>query len=518
MQEQENQSGIQKLQEKINQALNMGGEKRIERQHSLGRLTARERIQKLLDPKTFYEVGQLANSDLPEAKDKTPADGKVCGYGEIDGRQVGITADDATVMAGAGGRIGYQKEFKVHIKAHQKGFPSIHLGDGGGARIPDIMGATGMMTFTYDVLSEPRDRKSPKITAIMGECYGGPTWEAAASDIVVQVKGSTMAVTGPPVLEVATGEKIDAQSLGGWKIHAEKTGIVDFFAEDDADCLRIIKKILSYLPSNADELPTRLASDTGKNFRQERLLNILPENTKMSYNAHEILEIIFDKGSLLELKPYYDGSLITSLARLDGQVVGVLANNPRVTAGAMGPGACEKAISFITLCDSYHIPLIFLHDTPGFFVSKAAEERKMPLQIMNFIKALHYSTVPRLSLILRRSYGMAHCNMVGARMGADFLLAWPSADVSFMSPEVAANVVMGRKLMQAPNPEEAYQNFMVEMAQMNAPWEAAAQNLIDKIIDPRDTRQELCQALKFAQGNSNQKYSKRLLKSWPKIL
>lgn len=512
---QEDPQGIEKLEQKINTALEMGGQQRIERQHSLGRLTARERIQKLLDKNTFYEVGQLAHSDLEEAKDKTPADGKVCGYGEIEGKQVGITADDATVMAGAGGRIGYEKEFKVHVFAYQKGFPSIHLGDGGGARIPDIMGATGMMTFTYDVLSEPRDRKSPKITTIMGECYGGPTWEAAASDIVIQVKGSTMAVTGPPVLEVATGEKVDAQSLGGWKVHAEKTGIVDFFAEDDLDCLRLIRQVLSYLPSNAQELPPTLKPDMTKNFRQERLLHVLPENTKMSYDAHEILEIIFDTGSLLELKPFYDGSLITSLARLEGQVVGVFANNPKITAGAMGPGACEKAISFITLCDSYNIPLIFLHDTPGFFVSKAAEERKMPLQIMNFIKALHYSTVPRLSVILRRSYGMAHCNMVGARMGADFLLAWPSADVSFMSPEVAANVVMGRKLQQAPNPEEAYQAFMAEMAQMNAPWEAAGRNLIDKIIDPRDTRTELIQALKFA---GRDKFSKRLMKSWPKIL
>ncbi len=511
------QKNIQKLQEKIAKSLDMGGEQRIQRQHALGRLTARERIQKLLDKNSFYEVGQLNHSDLAEAKDKTPADGKVCGYGEIKGKLVAVTADDATVMAGAGGRVGYEKEFKVHVFAHQKGFPSIHLGDGGGARIPDIMGATGMMSFTYDVLSEPRDRKTLKITAIMGECYGGPTWEAAVSDIVIQVKGSTMAVTGPPVLEVATGEKTDPESLGGWKVHAEKTGITDFFAEDDLDCLKLIRKVLGYFPANVNELPPLLPTKANKNFRQERLLHILPENSKMSYDMHEILEIVFDAGSLLELKPYYDGSLITTLARLDGQVVGVLTNNPKVSAGAMGAGACEKAISFITLCDSFHIPLIFLHDTPGFYVSKAAEERKMPLQIMNFIKALHYSTVPRLAVIVRRSYGMAHCNMVGAEMGADFLMAWPSADVSFMSPEVAANVVMGRKLKEAPNPEAAYQAFMTEMAQMNAPWEAAGKNLIDKIIDPRDTRLELIQALKFAKGKHGG-FSQRLLKNWIKVV
>ena len=233
---------------------------------------------------------------------------------------------------------------------------------------------------------------------------------------------------------------------------------------------------------------------------------------------HDLLELIADKDSLLELKPYFDGSLITTFGRLEGQVVGFLANNPKVTAGAMGWGACQKAVSFITLCDSFHIPLIFLHDTPGFYVSKIAEEHQMPIKIMNFIKALQYATVPKIGMIIRKSYGMAHCNMLGANMGADFLMAWTKAEISFMAPNVAANVVLGRKLQQDPNPAIVLEAFMAEMQKMNAPWEAAERNLIDKIIDPRDTRQELIKALKFAIGNKpNAGMSQRKMASWIKV-
>lgn len=514
-----NEKALEELHLRMEKALQMGGKDKINKQHLLGRLTARERIEKLLDKGTFYETGLLAQSDLPEARDKTPADGKICGHGEINGKRVCVSAEDVTVLAGAGGRIGYQKEFKLHLFAHKKGYPSIHLGDGGGARIPDIMGATGMMSFTYDVQNESRHRKTPLIAAIMGECYGGPTWKAANADIVIQVKGSTMAVAGPAVLEAATGEKAENEELGGFQMHSEKSGLTDLVAENDLECLQLIRKVLTYLPSNYKEMPPALENASSPLYKQERLLEILPQNPKITYDMHELLQIVFDKNSLLELKPCYDGSLITSLARLDGQVVGILANNPKINAGAMGPGACEKAIAFITLCDSFHIPLIFIHDTPGFYVSKAAEERKMPLLIMNFIKALHYSTVPRISLIVRKSYGMAHCNMVGANMGADFLLAWPDAEISFMAPEVALNVVMGRKIKNADKPEEMKRVFLEEMKKMNQPWEAAALNLIDKVIDPSDTRKELIQSLKIARGtHNNAGKSKRLLAGWPKTL
>lgn len=523
-------------------AREMGGADKIARQHAKGRLTARERIAKLLDPNSFDEQGLLAHSDLPEAADKTPADGKIAGFGSIDQRTVFVGADDVTVMAGAGGRIGVGKLMKGMKYAAEKGYPCIQLGDAGGARVPDIMGSTGMMSMVYPIKdSEPRNRRVPLITAIMGECFGGSAWTASTSDIVIQVKGTAMCVGGPSILEIATGEKASTEELGGWKLHANVTGQVDLFAENDDECLALIRKALSYFPNNANELPTVLRSPDprptlqekreqrweneggaphsssplpsgergrGEGSRLENILDLVPSDPKMVYDMHKVLDAIFDPDSILELKPLYDGSLITALARLDGHVVGILANNPKVTAGAMGPGACEKAVSFICLCDSFHIPLVFLHDTPGFFVGKRAEEGAMPLRIMNWIEALHQSTVPRISVIIRKSYGMAHCNMAGGNMGCDALLAWPTADVSFMAPAVAVNVVHGRKEVT----EVQKQAMMDAITRANAPWPAAGVNYIDKVIDPRETRSELVRVLGRARGKGE-----RRLMNWPRM-
>ena len=508
---------LNELNKRLEQSLQMGGEQRITRQHKRGRMTVRERIDHLLDEGSFDEMGQLAHSDLPEAADKTPADGKVCGFGAIDRRTVFVSADDATVMAGAGGRVGVGKQFKGAKYAIEKGFPIIHLGDGGGARIPDIMGATGMMSMVYPIQGQPRNRYVPQITTIMGECYGGPTWTAAVSDVVIQVKDAIMAVAGPPILETATGEQATPQELGGWELHAHTTGQVDLFAEDDNDCLRLVRDVLSYFPSNADNPPPVVATCEDAH-KQIPATQIVPDDPKGIYDMHHLIEAIADTNSVLEFKPYFDGSLITALARLDGQVVGFLANNPLVNVGAMGPGACEKACAFIALCDSFHIPMIFLHDTPGFFVSKYAEERKMPLKIMTFIQALQQSSVPRLSVIVRKSYGMAHCNMVGANMGADLLLAWSIAEVSFMAPAVAVNVMYGRKLQELPDPEAAREQYIEQMRQGNAVWDAAGLNLVDKVIHPDDTRRELIKGLHRARGaDGKQGMSRRLLANWARM-
>jgi len=505
---------LKALQQRLDEAKEMGGEKRVARQHEKGLLTARERINFLLDNDSFDEIGQLAHSDLPDVADRTPADGKICGYGKIDSRTVYVSADDATVFAGAGGRIGVGKQFDGAQYAIKKGYPIIHLGDGGGARIPDIMGSVGMMSMVYPIQGQARSRYVPQITTIMGVCYGGPSWTAAVSDIVIQVKGSIMAVAGPSILEVATGENATPEELGGWQLHAEVTGQVDLFAEDDDDCLRLVRDVLSYLPSNANQFPPKIEA-TDSPTKSIPAMRIVPEDSKAAYDMHHLLEAIFDHNSLLELKPYYDGSLITAFARLDGHVVGVLANNPMVNVGAMGPGACEKASSFITLCDSFHIPLIFLHDTPGFFVGKFAEENKMPLKIMNYIQALQYSTVPKLSLIVRKSYGMAHCNMMGGNMGADSLLAWSNAEVSFMDPRVAVNVMYGRKIQEMDDPETAREQYIQQMRQGNAIWDAAGMNYVDKVIAPDDSRKELIKALHRAIGDDGQHgRSERKLANW----
>ena len=566
---------LQELAEREARAKAMGGEDKIARQKKKGRLTARERIDALLDPDSFDEHGLLAHSDLAEAAEKTPADGKVTGFGAIEQRPVYVAADDVTVMAGAGGRVGVGKQMRGFEYAARHGYPCIHLGDAGGARVPDIMGSAGMMSMVYPIKdTAPRDRAVPLITAIMGECFGGAAWTASISDIVIQVKGTTMCVGGPSILEIATGEKASLEELGGWELHAKVTGQVDLFAENDAECLALVRKALSYFPNAAAQIPPPaspsapfdkgakersapaldaplskgaarqrggISGAAGASDRLENILDLVPADPRHVYDMHRVIDAIVDPGSVLELKPLFDGSLITALARIDGQVVGVLANNPKVTAGAMGPGACEKATSFICLCDSFDMPMVFLHDMPGFLVGKRAEEGAMPLKIMNWIEALHHSTVPRISVVVRKSYGMAHCNMSGGNMGNDLLLAWPNADISFMAPAVAVNVVHGRKLAASelaagesnplvkggratargdlaeaqPTPRES---LMIEISRANAPWDAAGKNYIDRVIDPRDTRIELIRALQRARGaDGNSGRSKRLLANWPRM-
>lgn len=513
---------LDELTQRQARALAMGGAEKVAHQHSKGRLTARERIGRLLDDGTFDERGQLAVSDLPAAREKTPADGKIAGMGQIDGRTIFVSADDVTVLAGAGGRIGTRKQYDGLQYALRKGFPAVHLGEAGGARVPDIMGSAGMMSMGYPLYGQIRQRQIPLITAIMGECYGGPGWVAAVSDLIIQVKGAVMAVGSPAILGIATGEKATPEALGGWEQHAYHTGMVDLFAENDEECLWLIRKVLSYLPNNAQELPPVRPCAEPPSAKLEALLALVPEDGKQAYDMHDVLHLLADEGSLLELKPFYDGSLITAWGRLDGHVVGFLANNPLVRAGAMGPGACAKAAAFITLCDSYHIPLVFLHDTPGFLIGQAAEDERMLFKIMNFIEALQQSTVPRVSCILRKSYGMAHCNMVGGNMGAETLLAWPTAEISFVAPEVAVNIVHGRKLTQltdAAEQEAAHAQLMAELGRASAPWEAAGRNLIDKVIDPRDTRWELIRALRHARGADGQRgRGQRLLANWPRLL
>jgi acetyl-CoA carboxylase carboxyltransferase component len=500
-------------------AKEMGGADKVARQRGKGRLTARERIEALLDAGSFDERGLLATSDLPEAADKTPADGKVTGFGAIDGRMVFVTADDVTVLAGAGGRVGVGKQLKGFKYAAQKGYPCICLGDAGGARVPDIMGSAGMMSMVYPIKdAEPRDRRVPLVTAILGECFGGTAWTASVSDIVIQVKGTAMCVGGPSILEIATGEKASTEELGGWELHARTTGQVDLFAEDDAECLALVRKVLGYFPDSALAPSPRLRGEGRREGRIDNVFDFVPADPRATYDMHRLVDAVCDPGSVLELKPFFDGSLITALARIDGRVVGVIANNPKVTAGAMGPGACQKATSFLCLCDSFHIPLVFLHDTPGFFVGRRAEEGAMPLRIMNWIEALAQASVPRISVIVRKSYGMAHCNMSGGNMGSDVLLAWPNADVSFMAPAVAVNVVYGRKLQELPDPAAARDAYMEEISRANAPWDAAGRNFIDRVIDPRDTRTEIARALARAAGPDGQGgRSRRRLANWPRM-
>jgi len=357
-------------------------------------------------------------------------------------------------------------------------------------------------------------RRVPQVATIMGECFGDPSWAAAASDFVVQVKGSCMAVSGPRVLEIAKSEKVSNEELGGWKLHSEVTGQVDRVAEDEEDCFRIVREFLSYLPSNADELSPVVPGNEDPEPRQEKLFKIVPGQSNRVYDMNRIIKTIVDDEKIFPIKPDFDKSVITCLARIEGRSVGFIANQPFYLAGAMGPDGCDKCCSFICLCDSYHIPLIFLHDTPGFLVGPDAEKKRMPGKIINFIEALNFSTVPKISIVIRKSYGMAYSNMCGPNMGADFIFAWPSSDISFMAPEVAANVVYAAKIAQAKDPEEERRKAIEEMRLASAPWRAAGFGYLDDVIDPRDTRRIISQSLELARGKNRGK-SQRRLANWP---
>lgn len=497
-------------------ALVMGGTDKIERVHSRGAMTARERITLLLDPNSFDEIGMLAHSDWPGAEEKTAGDGKITGFGTIDGRDVSVMAGDVTIAAGSTGAVGGLKGRKVYNYALEKGFPFVVLGESGGARIPDIMGSAGMMRMSGH--SPARNRWIPMIATIMGECYGRPAWDVQDADISIQVKGATVAVTSPNVLGVATGETMTAEQIGGSDFHAEHTGLIDLVADNEEDCLLLIRQLLSYLPSNAGELPPSLPSTEPVDAKLDALLDIVPEDQKQVYDMHDVINLIADVGSVIELRPKYDGSLITALARIDGEVVGILANNPIVTAGAMSHRACEKGTAFLTLCDSYHIPLVFLHDTPGFLASVEEEENKLALKIITFLNALEQTTVPKITMIVRKSYGMAHLNMGGASMGTDVIMAWPTAEVSFMAPEAALAAVYGRKLdaLDTEQRLKAETEYLQELSAACAPWDAAGVAEIDKIIDPRDTRKEIITSLKRARGKDGKgAKSQRNLANWP---
>ena len=497
-------------------ALAMGGEDKVARRHAVGQGSARERVEQLLDPGSFFEIGMLNHSDVPGMEQKTPADGKVCGFGTIDGRSVAVSADDATVFAGTGGRIGVEKEHRLTRWAAEKGYPIINLGEGGGARIPDILGSEGLSSMTMKRELAMRSRETPLVATIMGECFGGPSWLAALADFVVQVKGSCMAVSGPRVLEMATGEKIDNEDLGGWKLHAEITGQVDRIAEDEADCFRIVREFLTYLPSNGHELaPLVPPQSEDQETRQEKLLTMVPDESRRGYDMNRVIRCIVDDEHIFPLKPDFERSVITCLARIDGQTVGIIANQPMHTAGAMGPDGCDKCCSFICLCDSFNIPLIFLHDTPGFLVGKSAELKRMPGKIINFIEAVSLSTVPKVSIVIRKSYGMAYSNMCGTGMGADFVLAWPNAEISFMAPEVAANVVFRPKIDGAEDAQAARERAEQQMRVAGAPWKAAGLHLLEEVIDPRDTRKTISRILALAAGNDRGYRSSRLLANWP---
>jgi methylmalonyl-CoA decarboxylase subunit alpha len=495
-------------------ALGMGGPEKIARQHAKGRLTARERIERLLDRESFLEMGLFAHSAVQGMEDKTPADGIICGYGRIKGRLVGVIANDFTVLASTNAETNLKKvlQFKTQVKKAQ--VPLIWLGESGGARMPDCQGAKEFCTLTgggMDTLlpAYTHLRTQPFIFAAMGDCYGVPDFQAALADVVVQVKGSALCVSGPRALSRAMGQKYSGEEMGGWEIHSRITGITDQVVEDDEACITMIRDFLGYLPDNNTQVPPPMPIQSDLQDNHLDVLKILPSNRKHAYDMHKIVASIVDGGRYLELKQEFGAMLITCLSRINGEVVGVIANNPVVGAGAMDVNGLDKLTSFICLCDSYNIPMIFLHDTPGHLVGLEAEKAKVGAKVVRAQQALFQATVPKITIMIRKSYGKACINMCGPGAGPDFIVAWPTAEIGFMAPEIATDVVQGNV------PGSDRQTPVEAMVGDLSPYPAAGAYYVQDIIDPRGTRDYLIRVLKIIRKSKGRGISQHNLANWP---
>ncbi len=502
---------LSELARRTAQAMAMGGADKLERRRAEGHLNARERIERLLDPGTFLESGRFATSHRPEVQDRTPADGKVSGYGRIDGRPVAMVSNDFTVMGASSSVVNGKKIRHMREVANRSGMPLIFLGESSGARMPDRMGAQGRAILGQDPAEYLRRRQSPWASALLGACYGSSTWYACMSDFVVMRKGALMSVASGRVTSLAISQPVDPEDLGGWKLHAETTGLVDLVVDSDEEALAAIRRFLGYLPSHQDEAPPVHPVPEGAGEGSRGILDLIPPDRAKVYDGRRIVEAIADPASTFELKSRFGKSIATVLARLDGRTVGFLANNPMFKAGAIDVDACAKATSFMVLCDSFNVPIVFLVDQPGFLIGLEGERRGAPGRIINWMNALSLVTVPKISLIMRKSYGQAYLNMGGGR-NSDEVVSWPNADLGFMAPEVGVNVMYGVKKEDDP---KRFQELVEELARDTAVWGLASLYETQAVIDPRETRECLTSLLAVHRTRHGSEVGKHHLSNWP---
>lgn len=509
---------IQELQDRRARVLSeMGGADKVAAQHQRGRMTARERISELLDTDSFMELGTLAHSERDEVAARTPGDGKIVGFGTISGRKVGIAADDVTVFHASSAFVGGKKVHRIEEFCYKNGLPLIFLGECGGGRLPDIMTSSGFPRIAPPLDLVQRNRTVPRMTAILGESFGGSSWYAAVSDFVVQTVGSCLAVSSPRVIEIATGEKVDYEELGGVALHARHTGQIDAVTETEADALACMKRWLSYMPQNADSLPTLTDWDRNRNECDEQLPKLVPKQRNRGYDMRHVIPRLTDDGNFFELRPDFGPSLITALARVGGRAVGFIASNPYFSAGSIDAAGCDKATHFTCLCEAFNIPLIFLQDVPGFLVGKEAERAGIITKILRWFQALALATVPKVTIVIRKAYGMALFSMAGPACNNDFIFTWPGADISFIDPRVGVNVVHGKKIAAAENPQAERERLLKESPDFDTtPWGAAGHFHVDDVIDPRETRSVILRSLDYACGERFPRpTSERPLLSWP---
>jgi acetyl-CoA carboxylase carboxyltransferase component len=490
-------------------ALGMGGAKKLTARAAAGVLNARQRIEHLYDEGTFVEAGLFGVSYRSQVRDRSAADGKVTGFGEVDGRVVGVVSNDFTVLGASSSRVNARKIKYVKRVATSRGYPIVWLGESSGARMPDAMGAQGTVANSDDGAQYLRRRESPWVSAVLGPCYGSSSWYASMSDFVIMRKGAVLAVSSPRLTEMAISESVDPEDLGGWRVHAQDSGLVDVAVDSDEEALDLARQFLSYLPANRDELPPDAAIPAGSDdpARAERIATLLPTSRTRVYNMRTVLECIVDTDSIFELKRHFGRSIITALARVGGRTVGIVASNPFVKGGAIDPEACSKATSFLVLCDSFNVPLVFVSDQPGFLIGKDGERKGATGRVMNWMNALSQVTVPRIAIVARKTYGQALLNM-GLGGNADETCAWTTAEINFMDPRFGARIVHGADIVDDP---ERYEAAVTDMTHGTDAYDAAASFTVGTVIDPRETRAYLMSVLRV----HGARVGRHHLANWP---
>ena len=492
----------------------MGSPERIARQHAKGRMTIRERLDRLFDAGSFREIGTFAHSEMPEVRNRTPGDGKIGGWGTIDGRPATAVGDDVTVLHGSSSVVGGKRMKRIYEQSLRQGVPHVYFGETGGARLPDALGSEGFSKIPPGIESARRRRRIPMATAIVGESFGGSSFHSAYSDFTVQVRGSALNVSSPRVIEIATGELISLQDLGGVDIHLDITGQIDQSAETEDEAIALIKQFLSYMPSNCWETPpVREGYDHAE--PDPTIADLVPTRRQRAYDMHRVIERIVDDREMLEFKPRFGRSLITALARIGGHTVGIMASNPMFNAGALDPNTCDKGAQFVCMCEAFNIPTVWLQDVPGFIVGSQPEHARLLHKAIMFMEALGLMTVPRMTVVLRKAFGLAYFSLSGNSMDNSLITAWPGAEISFMDPGVGVNVVHARDIAESDAPDATRQRLIDEWTLGHEPWGAAGIMNLDEIIDPADTRRWLLESIQRFPVTPPRRGETRELASWP---
>ncbi len=492
---------IHALEKKNEVAFAGGGEDKIKKHKSGSRLTARERLDVLLDPGSFVEVDRFVThrcTNFDMEKTRTPGDGVVTGYGRVNGKLVYVYSQDFTVFGGSMSRTQANKICKIMKMAEENGAPIVGLKDSGGARIQEGVEALGGYA---DILCQNALLSGviPQISAIMGPCAGGAVYSPSLTDFIFMVKDTSyMFVTGPDVIKTVTHEEVSKEDLGGAVTHSQKSGVAHFAAEDDKHCLLMIREVLNFLPSNNLDDPPIIPTKDRPDRIEEDLNTFIPDSSKKPYDIKELITKVVDEGYFLELQKHYAQNVVIGFARMNGRSIGIVANQPQVLAGCLNIEASKKAARFIRFCDSFNIPIVSFVDVPGFLPGTEQEWNGIITHGAKLLYAYSEATVPKITLITRKAYGGAYIVMASKHLGADVNLAYPSAEIAVMGAEGAVNIIFRGKLKESKKPNDLRQELTQDYEEkFNNPYVAAELGYIDEVIEPSTTRKRIIDSLEM---------------------